>query len=145
MSLQLPASISLRNSAHFARLWAAVAPLHRKLDGKFQAIDEAFQRLEERSNTYYPMVLKIDSDGLSVGEALDLTITGVNFSTDETEISVTIGNQVASITAGASTTVFHATLTGVQAGNLGSAGESVVVLVRVSSVLAPAILVPLIA
>ena len=145
MSSFVPESIALTNAAHFDPLWEDVGLVNRKIDGKFQLVEEALQVLEERSNSFYPTITKLNKHQISVAASIDITFTGVNFSADESLISVSIGGTAASITAGASTTVFHATLTSGQCAALGAAGDSVIVLVRIDGVLCPALIIPLVA
>ena len=140
-----PESVALLNAEHFDPLWEDVGHINRKIDGKFQLIDEAFQVLEGRANALYPSVTKLNKHQISITAALDITVTGVNFSADEAEISVTIGALAAAITAGASTTSFHATLLITQTDDLGAAGDTVMVVIRVGGVLAASIPLPLVA
>ena len=140
-----PESIALINASHYDPLWENVGHIHRKIDGKFQLVDEALQVMEARSNSFYPSVTKINKHQISITAALDITVTGVNFSADEAEISVTVGSLSAAITAGASTTSFHATLLISQTDDLGAAGDTVMVVIRVGGVLAASIPLPLVA
>lgn len=113
-----PTSFAVRSAAHFSKLVESVITrLHRKYDARFQLMDEAFASSEKRDPAVYPAVSKIllSQNGGSVtvvdkSYSLGVTVTGVNFSADETELAVTLAGTALTISAGASTTSFVATL-----------------------------------
>ena len=78
----VPSSLALRNAQHYGKLWASVPHFHHAVDGKFQVLEEAFQTMEERSASYYPTILELSEDLVTLQSASPLTalvLTGVNF------------------------------------------------------------------
>jgi hypothetical protein len=113
-----PTSLAVRSATHFSKLVESVVTrLHRKFDARFQLLDEAFAATEKRDPTLYPSVRKIllSQNGGSVtvvdkSYSLGVTVTGTNFSADESELAVTLAGTALTISAGASATSFVATL-----------------------------------
>lgn len=146
-----PISTAVRSATHFPKLVESVITrLHRKYDARFQLLDEAFVASEKRDPALYPSVTKIlmSQNGTSVtvvdkSYSLGVTVTGTNFSTDESELAVTLAGTALTISAGASATTFVATLSQALVNSSVADKEIAVLEVRVRGVLCAAI--PLIA
>lgn len=141
-----PTSVAVRAAAHFSTLVnSVITRLHRKHDARFQLLDEAFTALEARSASIYPTIRKVTlSQGGTPRSALDLSdagagtttivVSGVNFTTDETMISATLGAVSMVVSPGATATAI--TLTIPMGGVSGLvAGDFAVFALRVNGVL----------
>lgn len=146
-----PISIAVRSATHFPKLIESVITrLHRKYDARFQLLDEAFVALEARDPAMYPSVSKIllAQNGSSTtvvdkSYSLEVTVTGTNFSEDESELAATLAGTPLTVSAGASATTFVATLSQALVNSSVADKEIAVLEVRVRGVLCVAI--PLIA
>lgn len=142
-----PISTAVRSATHFSKLVESVVTrLHRKYDARFQLLDEAFAASEKRDPALYPSVTKIlmSQNGGSVtvvdkSYSLGVTITGTNFSADESELAVTLAGTALTISAGASLTSFVATLSQALVNSSVADKEIAVLEVRVRGVLCAAI------
>ena len=139
-----PTSYAVRSATHFATLVeSAITRLHRKYDARFQLIDEAFVASEERASAAYPTIHKVAiSQGAVAAPTVDLsngnltiTVTGVNFTTDESAISATLGSASMVVSAGATTTSIVLTLLGTSLAGAAAAKQHAVLAVRVNGIL----------
>jgi hypothetical protein len=153
-----PRSLAVRSAEHFATLVESVITrLHRKHDARFQLIDEALSVLEARSSSVFPTIRKVTlSQGspASARTALDLSdallqpisivVTGLNFTTDETLISATLGAVSMAVSPGASATSITLTIPAAGLSGL-TAGDYAVFALRVDGVLCSTVNFPVIA
>ena len=140
-----PTSYAVRSATHFATLVeSAITRLHRKYDARFQLIDEAFVASEERASAAYPTIHKVAISQASGGAAptvdlsngnLTVTITGVNFTTDESAISATLGAASMVVSAGATTTSIVLTLASGLLAGAAAEKQHAVLAVRVNGIL----------
>jgi len=138
-----PTSLAVRSATHFATLVeSAITRLHRKYDARFQLIDEAFVASEERASAAYPTIHKIAMSQGSAAATVDLsngnltiTVTGVNFTTDESAISATLGAASMIVSAGATTTSIVLTLASGSLAGAAAAGQHAVLALRVNGIL----------
>jgi hypothetical protein len=140
-----PTSLAVRSATHFTTLVASVITrLHRKYDARFQLLDEAFVAAEKRDPTLYPTIRKVAITQASGGASptvslangdLTVTVTGVNFTTDESVISATLGSAAMSVTAGATTTSIVLTLASGSLAGVAAAEQHALLALRVNGVL----------
>jgi hypothetical protein len=139
-----PTSLAVRSATHFSKLVESVITrLHRKYDARFQLLDEAFAATEKRDPTLYPTIHKIAmSQGAVAAPTVDLsngnltiTVTGVNFTTDESAISATLGAASMIVSAGATTTSIVLTLASGSLAGAAAAGQHAVLALRVNGIL----------
>lgn len=140
-----PTSLAVRSAEHFSKLVESVVTrLHRKFDARFQLLDEAFVAAEKRDAALYPTIRKVAisqltggaSPTISLGNSdLTITVTGVNFTTDESVISATLGSASMVVSAGATTTSIVLTLLGTSLAGVASAEQHALLALRVNGVL----------
>jgi hypothetical protein len=153
-----PRSLAVRSSEHFATLvQSVITRLHRKHDARFQLLDEALSVLEARSSAVFPTIRKVTlSQGspASARTALDLSdaaaqptsivVTGLNFTTDETLISATLGSVSMAVSPGATATSITLTIPAAGLSGL-TAGDYAVFALRVDGVLCSTVNFPVVA
>lgn len=95
---------ALQNSSSFVRRWkeSIANRLHRIFDDRDSILAEALKLVEERSDSYYPAVLYLDSDltALSHGGSAvtGVTITGTNLLGDAEQATGATENSTGAIT-----------------------------------------------
>ena len=142
-----PRSLALQTADSFTRVLSSfVTRLHRKYDDRFRLLDEAFMALEERAAAAYPTIQKIAisqatggaSPTVSLGNGnLTIVVTGVNFTTDESVISATLGSQAMTVSAGATATAITLTLASGSLASVAAAEQHALLALRVNGVLCP--------
>ena len=148
-----PLSLSIRTATHFSRLVdSVITRLHRKYDARFALIDEAFVALEERAAAAYPTIQKVaisqGSPSASVsrgGGNLTITVTGLNFTTDEAAISATLGSASMVVSPGATPTSIVLTLASASLASVAAATQYAQLCLRVNGVLCAPISIPFVA
>jgi hypothetical protein len=153
--MYIPRSVAVQTAEHFAKLVESVVTrLHRKHDARFKLLDEAFLALEQRAAAAYPTIYKIAISQATGGASptvsltngnLTIVVTGVNFTTDEAEISATLGSQAMSVSAGASATAITLTLASGSLAAVAAAEQHAVLALRVNGVLCPPVQVEFVA
>jgi hypothetical protein len=100
-----PLSLAVRGAAHFAALADKVLPrIHRKLDARFQLMDEALAVLEARPVTSFPTIHKSSARLLSAGSGATFTttLTGLNLGED---VVATLGGVPLTVGAHSATSI----------------------------------------
>lgn len=146
-----PRSLALQTADSFTRVLSSfITRLHRKHDDRFRLMDEAFMALEERAAAAYPTIHKIAMSQAVGGNTpvldlsngnLTIVVTGVNFTTDETLISATLGSQSMVVSAGATATAITLTLASGSLAAVGADMQYALLALRVNGVLCPPVLI----